>query len=127
MGACRFLVEIEPEIRDWLGRLPPRQFLKAEESVDLLADDPTMLGEPYARHLAGPVRELRFMLEGQATRLTYWLAPGRRVVLLTVFTKRRMRETAEVNRAVWAQKICEAEHGPAHDEFSRTVTEGELR
>jgi Phage derived protein Gp49-like (DUF891) len=45
------------------------------------------------------VRELRFHLLRQQTRVTYWLAPGRRVVLLTVFRKTRSAETAEVARA----------------------------
>ncbi|MDH6110874.1 hypothetical protein P3T36_004448 [Kitasatospora sp. MAP12-15] len=70
---------------------------------------------------------MRFSLSGEATRITCWLAPGRRVVLLTVFVKTKMREAAEVTRAAWAQKICEAEHDAAHDEFSRAITEEELR
>ena len=54
-------------------------------------------------------------------RVTYWLAPGRRVLLLTVFHKTRSAETAEAGRALQAQKICEAEHGPAHTTFDREV------
>lgn len=50
-----------------------------------------------------------------------WLAPGRRVVLLTVFRKTRSAEPAEVARALQAQKICEAEHGPAHTTFDWEV------
>ncbi|MFE4977277.1 hypothetical protein ACFRAR_34865 [Kitasatospora sp. NPDC056651] len=29
-------------------------------------------------------------------------------------------------RALWAQKICESEHEPAHEEFSRIVPKGRL-
>ncbi len=54
-------------------------------------------------------------------RVTYWLAPGRRVILLTVFRKTRSAETAEVSRALQAQKVCEAEHRPAHVTFDREV------
>jgi hypothetical protein len=43
------------------------------------------------------------------------------VVLLTVFHKTRSAETAEVARALQAQKICEAEHGTAHEVFDREV------
>ena len=64
--------------------------------VGLLAEHAEDLGEPYARHLGGKVRELRFHLLRQQTRVTYWLAPGRRVILLTVFPKTRSAETAEV-------------------------------
>jgi hypothetical protein len=60
------------------------------------------------------VRELRFHLLRQQTRVTYWLAPGQRVILLTVFRKTRTAETAEVARAMHAQEICESKHGRAH-------------
>nr|WP_033258497.1 MULTISPECIES: type II toxin-antitoxin system RelE/ParE family toxin [Kitasatospora] len=123
----RYLVEIEPEIRGWLSALPTRLYAKAEEAVDLLAERPTTLGEPYSRHLGGPLRELRFGLAGEATRITYWLAPERRIVLWTVFSKTRMRETAEVTRVLGAQKTCQAEHPPAHEEFSRAITKGDIR
>jgi hypothetical protein len=67
-------------------------------------------------HLGDGVRELRPTLDGAAIRITYWLTPNRTAVLLTVFRKTRMREDAEVRRAKLAQKVCEAEHGPAHEE-----------
>jgi hypothetical protein len=64
---------------------------------------------------------VEFHLLRQQTRVTYWLAPGRRVILLTVFHKTRGAETAEVARALHAQKVCEAEHGRAHEVFDREV------
>jgi phage-related protein len=116
-----FEVEIEPEVRSWLARLSDRDFGRVDFLVGLLAEHAEDLGEPYTRHLGGKVRELRFHLLRQQTRVTYWLAPGRRVVLLTVFPKTRSAETAEVARALQAQKICEAEHGTAHKVFDREV------
>jgi len=113
-------IEIEPEVRSWLARLSDRDFGRVDFLVGLLAEHAEDLGEPYTRHLGGRVRELRFQLR-QQTRVTYWLAPGRRVVLLTVFRKTRSAETAEVARALQAQKICEAEHGTAHKVFDREV------
>lgn len=50
----------------------------------------------------------------------------RTAVLLTVFRKTRMREEAEVERAKVARKTCEAEHGPAHEEFVRIIERGEV-
>ncbi|MEV5776712.1 hypothetical protein [Streptomyces antimycoticus] len=38
---------------------------------------------------------------------------------LTVFHKTRAHEEAQINRAVLAKKECEAEHGPAHTDFTR--------
>ncbi|MGW5515301.1 type II toxin-antitoxin system RelE/ParE family toxin [Nocardia africana] len=121
-----FTVEIEPEVRDWLEALPAKHFLKIDEYVGLLAEKAESLSEPYARYLGDGVRELRPTLDGAAIRITYWLAPGRRAILLTVFRKTRMREDAEVKRAKIAQQTCEAEHTPAHQEFIRTIEKGEL-
>jgi Phage derived protein Gp49-like (DUF891) len=61
--------------------------------VGLLAEQAENLGEPYTRHPGGKVRELRFHLLAQQARVTYWLAPGCRVIL-TVFRKTRSAETA---------------------------------
>jgi len=58
-----------------------------------------LLGEPYSRQLDGRLRELLFHLDRRSVRVTYWIAPGRRVVLLTAFTKTRMREDREIERA----------------------------
>lgn len=114
-------VEIEPEARSWLARLSHRDSGRVDFLVGLLAEHADDLGQPYARHLGGKVRELRFHLLRQQTRITYWLAPGQWVILLTVFAKTRSAEAAEVTRALHAQKICEAEHGIAHQVFDREV------
>jgi hypothetical protein len=95
-------VEIEPEIRSWLASLSDRDFGRVDFLVGLLAEHAEDLGEPHTRHLGGKVRELRFHLLRQQTRVTYWLAPGRRVILLTVFRKTRSAETTEVVRALQA-------------------------
>jgi hypothetical protein len=121
-----YAVEIEPEVRSWLERLSDRDFGRAGFLVGLIAEQAGTLGEPYTRHLGGKVRELRFHLLAQQPRITYcityWLAPGRRIILLTVFRKTRNAEAAEVTRALQAQKTCEAEHGPAHDSFDREAS-----
>jgi hypothetical protein len=114
-------VEIEPEVRSWLAGLSDRDFGRVDFLVGLLAEHAEDLGEPYTRHLGGKVRELRFHLLRQQTRVTYWLAPGRRVILLTVFRKTRGAETAEVARAMHVQSICEAGHSRAHEVFDREV------
>jgi hypothetical protein len=112
-------IEVEPEVRSWLEGLTDRDFGRVDFMVGLLAENAETLSEPYSRHLGGKVRELRFHLLGQQTRVTYWLAPGQRVVLLTVFRKTRSAETVEVHRAVSAQQVCEANHDIAHDSFER--------
>lgn len=112
-------VEVEPEVRSWLDSLSDRDFGRVDFLVGLLAERAETLGEPYTRHLDGKVRELRFHLLRQQTRVTYWLAPARRVFLLAVFRKTRSAETAEVERAIRAQQTCEATHDVAHDIYDR--------
>jgi len=114
-------IEVEPEVRAWLESLPKRQFGHVLAFAEKLAEEASTLGEPHSRHLGGKVRELRIPLHPVDARVTYWLAPGRRVVLLTVFRKTRAQETAEVERAQRLQKECEASHGHAEDVFDREV------
>ncbi len=100
-------------MRDWLERLPTAHFATAAFYVDLLADRGPLLGEPYTRQLDGKLRELRFHLERRAVRVTYWIATGWRIVLLTVFAKSRMREEREIERARRALARCVAEEHTA--------------
>jgi len=119
----RYDVELEPEVRRWLDTLPLPAYRTVEYHADRLAASPTTLGEPYSKHLRGAVRELRFHLGRSAWRVTYWLAPQRRIVLLTVFRKSRGRETSEVERAIAAQRVCEDEHQPATHLYNREGSE----
>jgi hypothetical protein len=114
-----FDVEVEPEVREWLNSLSDRDFGRVDFLVGLLAEQAETLDEPYTKHLGGKVRELRFNILGRRTRVTYWLAPGRRVVLLTVFHKTRANEAREVQRALTAQKVCEDGHPAAQHRYRR--------
>src|SRR5262249_57515614 len=107
-------IEIEPEVRSWLAQLSDRDFGRVDFLVGLLAEHAEDLGQPYTRHLRGKVRELRFHLLHQQTRVTYWLAPGRRVILLTVFHKTRPAQPAQEPRALRTHSICQTQHRPAH-------------
>jgi phage-related protein len=90
-------------------------FATAAFYVDLIGEHGPLLGEPYTRQLDGKLRELRFHLERRSVRVTYWIASGRRIVLLTVFAKSRMRETGEVERARRALAQCMAEEHTVED------------
>jgi hypothetical protein len=109
-------VELEPEVADWLTALDDQRWAQAMMHLDLLEARGVLLGEPYSRQLDGKLRELRFYCGGAPTRLTYWTAPGRRIVMLTVFRKTRMRETDEVERARQAMKRCQVEQHTVDDE-----------
>ncbi len=99
-------IELEPEVSEWFENLSDVEFGRAAFYVDLLAEYGVLLTEPYSKQLDGKLRELRFLLNGKATRITYWIAPMRRIVLLTVFTKSNNRERSEVARARKAMAVC---------------------
>ncbi|MGW2224383.1 type II toxin-antitoxin system RelE/ParE family toxin [Streptomyces formicae] len=119
-------IEMEPEVRTWLELLTARQHRKVEEYAELLASMGTHTPMPFARPLRDGVYELRPTLDGQDMRITYWFAPARRIVLLTVFRKTRMRESNHVDRSVELRKVCESEHGPAHLTYDR-AKDGEAK
>ncbi len=102
-------VEFEPEVRDWYLALDASSQARVQFNVDRLAEMGPLLDEPYTKQLDGKLRELRFYLDGRATRITYWIASGRKVILLTVFVKTQRRERREVQRAKQAYERCVAE------------------
>ena len=61
-------VELEPEVADWLERLPDEEFGRVEFYVDLLAERGPLLEYPYTSQLRGKLRELRFYLGYGVTR-----------------------------------------------------------
>jgi hypothetical protein len=109
-------VELELEVDEWFDSLRQDDQETAAFYVDLLAERGVLLGEPHTRQLQGKLRELRFHLDRESVRLTSWIAPDRRIILLTAFRKQRMRETAEIERAMQAMKRCIAEAHTAEEE-----------
>ena len=99
-------VELEAEVRAWLEGLPTAPFARVAFYVDLLAERGPLLSEPYTKQIDGKLRELRFWLDQDAMRITYWIATDRRIVLLTVFRKSRAREWREFDRARRAFRRC---------------------
>ena len=84
--------------------------------IDLLEQRGVHLGEPYTRQLRGKLRELRFFLGRERVRITYYIAVGRRIILLTIFPKRQPRESAEIARADKAMERCIREGHTAEDD-----------
>ncbi len=109
-------VELEPEVADWLEGLDDQRWAQAMFHLDLLEERGALLGEPYTRQLDGKLRELRFYCGGQRAGSPTGSRPGRRIIMLTVFTKTKMRETGEIERAGQAMARCQAEGHTADEE-----------
>lgn len=103
-------IEIETEVESWLLQQDSECFGRAEFAIDLLAAYGVSLGEPHTRQLRGKLRELRFRCARGQVRITYFVRPHRRIVLLTVFHKSKQRERNEVIRALRALERCLQEH-----------------
>lgn len=99
-------VELEAEVRSWLEGLPTGLFARAAFYVDLLAERGPLLDEPYTKQISGKLRELRFWLDRDAMRISYWIATDRRIILLPVFRKSGMREVREIERARKVYRKC---------------------
>jgi hypothetical protein len=109
-------VELEPEVADWYLALDEEAQARVAFHVNRLADLGPLLDEPYTKQLSGKLRELRFFLNGYPTRITYWIAPGRIVVLMTLFRKTRPNERQEIERAKRAFQRCRSEHQSSGDD-----------
>ncbi|WP_431964317.1 hypothetical protein [Nocardia sp. bgisy134] len=86
-------IEIEPEVRSFLAGLSPTDLARADFAAGLLAAYGPELGEPYCRYLGDGV----------------------------AFQKTKQRETAQIDRAKMARKLCESAHTePARLTFDPT-------
>ena len=103
-------VEIEQEVQNWLDSLDTIAFEIAEAHIDLLAELGSALRMPHSRPLGDGLFEPRFEMARRSWRVTYWFAPARVVVALTVFAKQRNNEKAEIRRAKAAMVRCQQEH-----------------
>jgi hypothetical protein len=109
-------VELEPDVRDWYLTLDEDQQGRVDFHIDRLAQEGPLLDEPHTKQLDGKLRELRFYLGSRPTRITYWIAPGRRIILLTVFEKTKRQKRRQVERARRAMEHCIAEEHTAEDD-----------
>jgi hypothetical protein len=111
------IVELEPEVRDWILALDDRSWIRVLHHVGLLARLGPNLGEPDTRQLRSKLRELRLYIDRVPVRITYFIATGRRIILLTVFQKDSRSAPREIARAERAMNRCILEgHTAGEDE-----------
>ncbi len=103
-------LELEAEVAEWFNSLDDGDKVRVGFHFDRLAALGPLLDQPHSKQLRGKLRELRFQLRGRRVRVCYWIAPGRVIVLLTVFVKKQGVELLEVQRALRAFERCRSEH-----------------
>ena len=109
-------IELEPEVEEWLNRLPIAAFATTAFHIDRLAEQGPAVRMPHSKALGEGLFELRFYLDRVAQRITYFFAGERRIVLLTEFRKQRMSEHGEIARARAAIARCIKEGHTAEED-----------
>ena len=103
-------IELEPEVEGWIRNLSEHDYATVAIQIERLEELGSTVREPWSKHLGDGLYELRFNLRTVSWRISYYFAPNRRVVLLTVFRKQRQNERREVTRARQAMRRCLTEH-----------------
>jgi hypothetical protein len=112
----RRVIELEAEVADWMEQLLTARFAVVAFAVHLIESYGALRADPRVQHLGGripPVHVMRFYADTEPMGLSYWCAPGRRTVILTVWRTARISEPAETARARQALHRCA---GHSHDQ-----------
>ncbi|MEY4723192.1 MAG: hypothetical protein RLZZ324_705 [Candidatus Parcubacteria bacterium] len=75
------------QVIEYVRRLPKRDRAKIHTYIRMLRERQGYLGEPYARHIIGSIRELRVDFGRTRHRVFFFTHIKRRIVLLSAFTK----------------------------------------
>lgn len=78
-------------IAEFLDSLPDKDVAKIFREIDLLSEYGTELREPHAKHIEGPIWELRVKFSSNIYRIFYFVFQGDRIVLLHAFAKKTQK------------------------------------
>ena len=93
-------------IGEFLSSLPDKELAKVFRGIDLLRQVGLELREPNAKHLEGPIWELRIKFSTNAYRILYAVRDENTVVLLHGFTKKTQktpRAEIAIAKSRWAE------------------------
>lgn len=87
-------------VEDYIERLTFKEQVKIFRYINFLQERKGYIGEPYARHIKGKIRELRVDFSKNRHRIFYFTFIGKRIILLHAFLKRTQKTpAAEIERA----------------------------
>jgi len=78
-------------VLEYLEELDERYRAKVVAHIELLREKGGHLYEPYAKHIKGPLWELRIDFGRLASRIFYLLGPQKMIVLLHAFMKKTQK------------------------------------
>ncbi|MDP3725409.1 MAG: type II toxin-antitoxin system RelE/ParE family toxin [Nanoarchaeota archaeon] len=74
-------------VREFLEKLSLKERAKILKYIEFLREQNGILDEPYSRHIAGKIRELRVDFGRVGYRIFYFLFIKKKIILLHAFTK----------------------------------------
>src|SRR3989338_6044744 len=85
----------------YINKLDEKNKAKILKYIAFLKDNHGYLDEPFSKHITGKIRELRVDFSRSRHRIFYFVAIGRRIILLHCFMKKTERTPQkEINKAL---------------------------
>jgi hypothetical protein len=112
IAMTRGRIDLHPEVVGWLQELPDDDFGHALSTSTYWLIRAPSWGSPIRDKFAASFGNCAFTSVERTAGSATFIAPGRRIVLLTVFRKTKPRETAQIDRAEAAMKRCVARDTP---------------
>ena len=75
-------------VKEYIWQLDIKQRAKIAKYIKLLKISQGYLDEPYSRHIAGKIRELRVDIKRNRNRIFYFTFIGKNIILLHAFLKK---------------------------------------
>ena len=82
-------------VQEYMQKLEEKYQAKIIAHIELLRSKAGRLYAPYAKHIQGPIWELRVDLGRLASRIFYFLASEQKIVLLHAFAKKSQKTPAQ--------------------------------
>lgn len=78
-------------VREFLDKLPVKHHAKALRDIDVLEKYGTALTEPHVKHIKGKLWELGIKSASDISRIFYFIAVSKNIVLLHGFVKKAQK------------------------------------
>ena len=78
-------------IKEFLDKLQVKHRAKALHDIDVLEEYGTLLTEPHVKHIDGKLWELRIKSASDISRIFYFIAVGKDIILLHGFVKKSQK------------------------------------
>lgn len=99
-------------VENFIDMLPPKMRAKVFGRLELLEEHGSSLGMPFSRHLDGGIFELRTIQGSNITRILYYFADNRTIILTHGFVKKTQKTPLrEIEKAKWIRKDWRSRHG----------------